>query len=150
MKQRRNFYVRWNSINNPKGTSWQWSMNWRVTIWKWRNTRSVDRCSFRHRWDGLGCIERAVRESSGEDWPLRWFLRRSDSDWITYRLHLSSRRWMSQCRWTSQSCKKRRFTLSGDRSRVLFVKCLDLQEFVYGPKDPRTCQTRQTVEILKK
>ena len=41
-------------------------------------------------------------------------------------------------------------SLSGDRSRVLFVKCLDLQEFVYGPKDPRTCQTRQTVEILKK
>ncbi|CAF4548030.1 unnamed protein product, partial [Rotaria sp. Silwood2] len=29
-------------------------------------------------------------------------------------------------------------------------QCLDLQEFVYGPKDSRTCQTRDALEILKK
>ncbi|CAF0863926.1 unnamed protein product [Adineta ricciae] len=29
-------------------------------------------------------------------------------------------------------------------------ECLDLQEFVYGPKDSRTCQTRDAIEILKK
>ncbi|CAF3636232.1 unnamed protein product [Adineta steineri] len=29
-------------------------------------------------------------------------------------------------------------------------ECLDLQEFVYGPKDSRTCQTRDALEILKK
>ncbi|UJR22177.1 hypothetical protein I4U23_025241 [Adineta vaga] len=28
--------------------------------------------------------------------------------------------------------------------------CLDLQEFVYGPNDPRTCETRNSVEFLKK
>ncbi|CAF1161053.1 unnamed protein product [Rotaria sordida] len=28
--------------------------------------------------------------------------------------------------------------------------CLDLQEFVYGPNDSRTCQTRNSVELLKK
>ncbi|CAF3597069.1 unnamed protein product [Rotaria sordida] len=29
-------------------------------------------------------------------------------------------------------------------------QCLDLQQFVYGPKDSRTCQTRDALEILKK
>ncbi|UJR26960.1 hypothetical protein I4U23_008267 [Adineta vaga] len=31
-----------------------------------------------------------------------------------------------------------------------FKECLELQEFVYGSKDPRTCQTRDALEILKK
>ncbi|CAF1046135.1 unnamed protein product [Rotaria sp. Silwood1] len=30
------------------------------------------------------------------------------------------------------------------------TQCLDLQEFVYGPKDLRTCQTRDALAILKK
>ena len=31
-----------------------------------------------------------------------------------------------------------------------FFQCFDLQEFVYGSKDPRTCQTRNALDLLKK
>ncbi|CAF1269787.1 unnamed protein product, partial [Didymodactylos carnosus] len=31
-----------------------------------------------------------------------------------------------------------------------FKACFDIQEFLYGSKDPRTCKTKETLDMLKK
>jgi hypothetical protein len=54
---------------------------------------------------------------------------------------------MSQC---SRTFKSGRSTKNIILKKKFSFQCLDLQEFVYGPNDSRTCQTRNSVEVLKK